>query len=414
MITFEEALEKMLASVAPLNVVSRKLKDLQGYVAAEPLVALMDMPGFDNSAVDGFGVKVADVAGASESSAVKLALQQTLRAGAGVASTLQAGKTIKILTGAPVPDSVDAVIMREYTRENNGSVEFLRNAQPGENIRRRAGEYRKGSDILPAGTLITPPVLGLIATLGHAKLNVYRKPRVAVVSTGDELVKPGRTLLPGQIYDSNSVALSAACRSLGLDEQLILHAREDKEHTKKILKQAVAFADVTVTAGGVSVGEFDFVKVALEEMGAKTQLWKIAMKPGKPVYFGVFEGKSGRNKFVFGLPGNPVSALVTFNAFVRPVVAKMMGLSHFESGLRESLIKAKLTRNIKKKAGRMEFVRAKLSFTDGLPEVTPTGGQDSHMMGGLSQANALIRFPIDAEILTAGEHVFVQILDWQL
>src|SRR5581483_7631609 len=195
MITFEEALEKILASADPLNVVSRKLKDLHGHVTAEPLVALMDMPGFDNSAVDGYGVKVSDVVDASEGNVVKLALQQTLRAGASGASTLQAGKTIKILTGAPVPASVDAVVMREYTRENNGYVEFLRNAAVGENIRRRAGEYRKGSDILPAGVLITPPVLGLIATLGHSKFNVYRKPRVSVVSTGDELVKPGRTLL---------------------------------------------------------------------------------------------------------------------------------------------------------------------------------------------------------------------------
>lgn len=410
MISFEEALEKILASAAPLNVVSRKLEDLQGYVTAEPLVALADMPGFDNSAVDGYGVKIADIAGASDAAAVKLALQQTLRAGAAGAQTLEAGKTIKILTGALVPDSVEAVVMREYTRENSGSVEFIRGATSGENIRRRAGEYHKGDYILPPGILVTPPVLGLIATLGHDKFNVYRKPTVAVVSTGDELVKPGLKLKPGQIYDSNSVALSAACRSLGLDEQLVLHAREDKEHTRKVLEEAVAFADVTVTAGGVSVGEFDFVKVVLEELGAKTQLWKIAMKPGKPVYFGMFEGKGGRNKFVFGLPGNPVSALVTFDAFVRPFVAKMMGRMHFES----DLIKAKLTRNIKKKAGRMEFVRATLSFADGLPEVTPTGGQDSHMMGGLSQANALIRFPIDAENIAAGEHVFVQILDWQL
>lgn len=408
MITYDEALEKILAHVPLMPAKRLTLDTLSGFVIAEPVIANFDMPLFDNSAVDGFGVISSDTESATEESPCSLSLQATIQAGDQVSHSLAPKSTLKILTGAPVPSSVDAVIMKEFTQESNGSVLIKRPANVGMNIRRKGEEFRAGQTVLEGGVLASAPVIGLLATLGHSSFPVYKKPTVSIMSTGNELVQPGQSLKPGQIYDSNSFALSAALNSLGLLGVQKFHAKDDPSDTRKTLQKCLQTSDVIISCGGVSVGDYDFVKDIAEEIGIKTVFWRIAIKPGKPVYFGVVDqGKT--QKLVFGLPGNPVSALVTFHQLVKPALMKMMGLTH-----QPLKLEAKLTDPLKKQAGRMEFVRGKLKAEDGELLVSPAKGQDSHMMGGIATADCLIYFPIDSQTLAAGDIVTVEQLIWSL
>ncbi|HEY9790941.1 MAG TPA: gephyrin-like molybdotransferase Glp [Candidatus Obscuribacterales bacterium] len=410
MITFEEALTKILERMEAMPVTSATVRELAGHVIAENVIARIDSPPFDNSAVDGFGVKVADVANVGEASPVKLSLKGVIRAGDRGDVNLAPGSAIKILTGATVPPTVDAVVMKEFCNEKNGNVEILESVKAGENIRRRGGEFLRGQEIVRGGLRATPPVVGLIANLGYRTFPVYRKPKAAVITTGNELTKPGRDLMPGKIFDSNSYAMSAAVRACGIEDVLSLHAAEDERSTRDVFHRALGFADVIVSTGGVSVGDYDFVKAALESLHVETHIWKIAMKPGKPVYFGVYTTpRNKRKRYVFGLPGNPVSALVTFRTLVVPAVAKLMGVRDCAD---ELIVRAELTSELRKKAGRLEFVRGRLKHEAGKLYVQPTVGQDSHMLGGLATANALITFPLEAEKLPAGQSVEVRLLNW--
>jgi molybdopterin molybdotransferase len=389
------------------------LPRLLGYVTAASVVARLDSPPFDNSAVDGYGVRVQDVAGATEGKPVRLALKATVRAGDPPPSgRLAAGAAMKILTGACVPQSVEAVVMREYCREEKGSVFVSAPVSAGENIRRRGGEFLRGTEVMDAGRLLTPSMVALVANLGYRTFDVYRKPKAAVVTTGNELTKPGRDLLPGMIYDSNSYGMESALLESGIEDVLLLHAREEFASTKNMLMRALSFSDIVISTGGVSVGEFDYVKAALEALGVKTELWRIAIKPGKPVYFGVLEDKrKRRNKYIFGLPGNPVSALVTYHQFVLPALRKLSGLSDYAD---EIWLPAVLTKPVRKKAGRLEFVRGKLLMKDGSLHIEPSTGQDSHMLGGLAGADALIYFDLEAEDWPAGKQVRVTPINWRL
>jgi molybdopterin molybdotransferase len=412
MITYDDALGKILERISPMPTTEVSLQQLLGRVTAEPVIAKIDSPPFDNSAVDGFGVRLADVAAASESSPVKLKLRGAIRAGETFSDALPSGSAIKILTGAYVPPAVEAVVMREVCTENHGSLLVKQSIAAGENIRRRGGEFLRGHRVINEGQLASPALVGLVANLGYRSFQVYRLPKVAVVTTGNELTKPGRDLLPGKIYDSNSYAMTAAVRALGVQDVLTLHAREDAKDTREVFKRALQFGDVVISTGGVSVGDYDFVKESLEALGVETNIWRIAIKPGKPVYFGVFaDARTKRNKFVFGLPGNPVSALVTFQVLVVPALAKLFGIAETENRLS---LKASLTKQLKKKGGRAEFVRGNVRTENGLVVVEPTVGQDSHMLSGLATANALIVFPLEAETLPAGSQVDIRLLNWHL
>lgn len=409
MITYKEALQTILANVMQQPIKRLTLDALSGFVIAEPVMANFDMPLFDNSAVDGFGVLSSDTLTASESNPCSVSLQATIQAGHHITHTLSANSTLKILTGAPVPPSVDAVIMKEYTEELNGTVLLKRAASPGMNIRRKGEEFRAGQKVLDGGTLANAAVIGLLATLGYSSFPAYKKPHVSVISTGNELVHPGQTLKPGQIYNSNSYAITAALHSLGLLGVEKLHATDDPTSTRKALNKALSASDVVISCGGVSVGDYDFVKDVAEEIGIKTIFWKIAIKPGKPVYFGIVDNPNTPRKLIFGLPGNPVSALVTFHQLVKPALMKMIGLNH-----QPLMLTARLNQSIKKQAGRMEFVRGILKDENGQLTVTPAIGQDSHMMGGIAQANCLIYFPLELQTLEAGQPVTVEQLNWSL
>ncbi|HEY9678326.1 MAG TPA: gephyrin-like molybdotransferase Glp [Drouetiella sp.] len=410
MISHSEAIRLILEQCSPLPQTRVRLESILGSYLSQPVIAKFAMPRFDNSAVDGFGVLCDDLKDASEANSIKLKLVGEIAAGSPDDFKLQRGEVVKILTGGRVPASVEAVVMREYCEELDGQVEISAKAKPDENIRRAGGEFRPGEQVLPAGVRVNPAVVGLLATLGYSSFTAHAKPKVAIVTTGDELIQPGHQLGEGQIYDSNSFALPAALAALGIDEWFVHHARDTKKSTKQAFSFAVEQADVILSSGGVSVGDYDYVKPTLEEMGVETIFWRIAVKPGKPVYFGTIpQPRKKQKKLVFGLPGNPVSVLVTFNEFVKPALLRLMG-NETQSSKRVS---ATLTKSLKKAKGRLDLVRGILTLTgDGRMLVQPTIGQDSHMLSGLALADCLIHFGPDAESLTEGSTVTVDILNW--
>jgi molybdopterin molybdotransferase len=413
MISYDEARSIIQATVQALPKTRTRLERLHGMVLGEAVQATHDMPLFDNSAVDGYGVSLADVRGANEGGPVSLPVVEELRAGDSGPDNLPSNTAFKIFTGAVVPVGVDAVIMRENCIEEEGRVRILREPKAGENIRRRGEEYLRGQEILPEGVRVSPAVVGLLASLGQASFMVHKKPTVAIITTGSELVKPGKALSPGKIYDSNSYALKAACEALGIEDLLPLGCREDLNETRKVLGLGLDFADLVISVGGLSAGDHDYVKQVYDELGVKTLIYKVAMKPGKPVFFGTFmHRRKNKLQYVFGLPGNPVSALVTFNQLVKPAIMKMMGLENAIYGQVISHVKAKLSRELRKAKGRTELVRAVISTSGGELYAHPTSGQDSHMLGGLALANGLILFPQDSDVLAQGSIVDAEVLNW--
>ena len=389
-------------------------KSSLGRVLAGPVQAGFDLPRFNNSAVDGYGVLVEDLALASPEQAVRLTLDGELAAGQTNVNELQPGHCLRILTGAPVPESVEAVVMKEFCRLEGDDVLVSGTARIGENIRMQGEEIEAGASVLGQGMLISPPIIGLLATLGQTEVEVFGQPRFAVVATGDELVEPGQPLLDGQIYNSNSYALTAALQGLGVTAVDARHTRDDRDETRKTLAAAIESSDVIITLGGVSVGERDYVKEIFAELGVQTIFWRVAIKPGKPVYFGLIEntdqsGTACVTKLIFGLPGNPVSALVTFHLFVKPALKILQGLNEKQA----RITTARLARNLKKKGGRLEFVRAVLQTgADGSLVASATTGQESHMLTGLAAADCLMLFDADLDFLAEGTTLAVQLIDW--
>lgn len=409
MITFEEALKLVDDNVSVLGKTEARLGEMAGCYLAENVVAPFPSPQFDNSAVDGYGVKTSDLNAASDQTPKALKLVTAIAAGAPSQLEISSGEAVKIFTGARVPSSCEAVVMREYCREENGSVLIECGAQQGENIRRTGDEYKKGETVLESGIKATPPVIALLASLGHVKFPVFKKPVVALVVTGDELVEPGQPLKDGQIYDSNAYGLTAALNALGINECKSVVARDTREETRRCFEQALSESDMVISSGGVSVGDHDYVKETLEALGVKTVFWRIAMKPGKPVYFGVLDAKDGKRKYVFGLPGNPVSVLVTFHQIVKPAIRKMAG-GPFAGN---STFKVTAGAALKKRPGRLDFVRGILSpGENGEPTAIPTRGQDSHMLSGLAKAQVMLHFDKDLEKLAPGEQVNVTFINW--
>lgn len=408
MIPFDEALAAVLGEVRPLGTERVPLCAAEGQCLAEEVVSDTDMPRFDNSSVDGFGVRVDDVQGASEGHPVELPVVGLLPAGEGRSEPLAPGTTLKIMTGAALPPGVEAVVMREDAVERGDRVQLTRPVRRGENVRPRGGEYAAGATLLAAGTRVTPPVAAVLASLGLASVEAYRMPRLRIVVTGNEVVPAGTPLAPGQIYDSNRIGLEAAARALGLSDVASEHCQDDLEAIAAALQRAIGAADVVVTSGGVSVGDCDFVRDAFASLGARARFWRVAIKPGKPNYFGVWEGDAGRRVLLFGLPGNPVGALLSFERLVRPALLAQMGAGQ----VRPSGLKARLTAALRKEPGRLEFVRGVLRGAGEAAEVEPLPARESHMLVGLARANCIIAFPAEARRLEAGSLVDVEILRW--
>ena len=404
MLTFDEALEKILKNVRRLLTVKLPIGESLGFVLAEEIRTKEPIPLFDSSSVDGFAVRVQDINGASEEHPVLLAMQSTVSAGFGRPQSLRPFHTIKIMTGALLPKKADAVVMKEFVKIKGDAIIFTSGIKEGTNLRRRGEEFGKREIVFLKGTAVTPPVIGMCATIGMASIKVYHKPRVALVVTGNELRSLSARLRQGQIRDSNSYALTAALESAGISPLIVLHAPDDKKQISKAFAHALKKADVVISAGGISVGDFDYVKHVLNDLRVKTIFWKIAMKPGKPNYFGT-RGK----KLVFGLPGNPVSALVSLETLVMPALRKMMGIPFSGGSVHHAVVES----DLKRSGGRIEFIRGIASRSeDGRLAVRPAIGQGSHMVAGLAHANCLIIVPKESENISKGETVSIRFLSW--
>ena len=396
MLTYDQAIAQILGQIAPLPSLALPLLDARGCVLAEDLFAPQAVPPFDNSSMDGFAVRAADLARLPAT----LPIQGDIPAGALSLPTLTPGQALRIMTGAPVPPGADMVVPVEDTEARGEDVAFLQPFEPGQNIRRAGEDVPAGSLVVASGSLVRPAEVGMAAVVGRATVRVHPRPRVAIISTGDELVEPGQALQSGQIYNSNAYALAAQVAEAGGIVTHRLHARDTADSLREAF-DACAGADVLLTSGGVSVGDYDFVKAVFAERGTM-DFWRVAIRPGKPVAF----GRWGETVF-FGLPGNPVSSMVTFELFVRPALRRLRGLAEPS----RPTVTARLTEDAGHTMGRQSYQRAVVTPEGGGYSVTPVSKQGSGMMRSMVLANALLVIPADVSIIPAGGVGTVLLLD---
>jgi molybdopterin molybdotransferase len=396
----DDYLSGILAAITPLAPRELSLAQAYGAVLDTDVTAQWPLPAFDNSAMDGYAVLASDVAAASPQSPVTLPVDGEVAAGDTGSRALTPGSVIRIMTGAPMPVGADAVVQVELTDGGTGRVQIRQAVAAGTSVRRRGGDAVPGDLLLPAGTRIGPVELGLLAAAGHGSALARPRPRVTVISTGDELIEPGRPLAPGQIWESNSVMLAAAARQAGCETRRYPVVRDSTEAVLAAVQDAMTGADLLVTSGGVSMGaEHDVVKAALSKLGT-VGFHQVAMQPGMPQGFGIV----GSGTPIFTLPGNPVSAYVSFTLFVRPALDARQNLEP-ERG---QLLRAVLAGPARSPAGKRSFLRGILDRRGGtVGRVTPVSGQASHQLASLAKANALIIVPESVTALEAGTEVDV-------
>jgi molybdopterin molybdotransferase len=395
LLLLEDALERILEGVWPLAAESVGLDEALGSVLAAPLPSRLTLPPWDNSAMDGFAVRAADVADAQPEAPVVLRVAGEVAAGHLPAYEVVGGTCVRILTGAPMPTGADAVVPVEDTDAPTGtseappSVSIGRPAPVGAHVRRAGSDVVAGDRLLARGAILNPATLAVAAAGGHGSVVVYRRPRVAVVATGDELVPAGKEPGPAQIPDSNSVGLVAQAREAGAEARHFGIARDSLGHVTEVLEAAIAWADAVVVSGGVSVGAHDVVKEAFSRLG-RMELWRVAVQPGKPLAFGRVDGGAGGSRvLLFGLPGNPVSSFVTFELFVRPALRRMAGRVDLSG---REWVRATLAEPVTKSPGRRAFLRVCLERRDGVDppwRARLAGGQGSHVLSALAAADGL-------------------------
>jgi molybdopterin molybdotransferase len=400
MLSADEALRIVVKTVAPLGVERIALLDALGRVLGEEVRSPRDIPGFANSAMDGFAVRAADVASAGETNPVRLKVVETVAAGRMPTKRIGAGEAVRTMTGAPIADGADAIVPVERTRGTNSTVEILAPEEAGAWVRPRGEDVREGESVLCAGRLLRPADIGMLASLNRPMVDVYRRPRVAIVATGDELVDVDQAPSGAQVVNSSGYALAAAVRDCGGEPTLLRIARDEPRIIRERLEEAASF-DCVLTTGGVSVGQFDHVKQVLDELGMRTLFHGVAQKPGRPLKFGTL-----RDRPVFGLPGNPVSTLVCFYLYTRPALLKMSGRHEF--GLARIEVRCAVDIRIAPKL--TEFVRVRLERRDGAVCATPTGNQGSGILSSVSRADGLLIGPASEEVLKAGSVATVLLL----
>ncbi|MEZ0325697.1 MAG: gephyrin-like molybdotransferase Glp [Fimbriimonas sp.] len=389
MLTYEEALEIVLrhSSRFPHELVP--ICHCLGRVLASDVQAPIDLPPFDNSSVDGYAVGSLD--------GTQFTIVGELAAGSAEEVALLKGTACRVFTGSRLPSGTLAVLMQESIIEENGKIVLNEAIIADSYIRRQGEELRAGDVVIRQGTWITPPVLGMLATLGLSAIDCSKLPEVSVVGTGSELVSPGEALRLGQVYESNTYGVQAAVRALRIEAVSICRVADDLQETKAVFGRLLRTSDVLLVCGGMSVGDHDYARPALEAIGVRELIWRVKIKPGKPFYFGI----APAGQLVFGLPGNPVSALVTFTLFVKPAISKMIGR---DLGTWVSVRAGELLRGSK---DRDEFARAQVRDN----AVYLCRGQGSHMLSGLAMADTLVRIPADATI-QPGEPAEVIHLNW--
>jgi molybdopterin molybdotransferase len=389
MISEEEARTRILEKVSPLRERTVPLSSGLDCFTARDLTAGLPLPTFDNSAMDGYAV----VAGSCKKGE-RLRVTGEQPAGPDRKLRVSPGEAVRIFTGAPMPTGADAIVMQEDVTRDGDEIVINTDVEAGEFVRRRGCDLAEGQKILPKGERIRAATTALLASQGLTDVTVGAEVNAAVLSTGDELVKPGGKLEPGEIYESNSALLDALLQRSGAIVKSVEHCRDERESLMEAIKHGTK-NHILIISGGVSVGEHDLVKDALHELGAKIDVWRVAIKPGKPFLFGQLHECA-----VFGLPGNPVSAFVTFLQFVRPAILKMTGATNLDL----PKVPAKLAVDLANDSDRAHYIRGKLEHG----RFTPVGRQESHALFGLSQSNALLRMAV-GKSLRAGEIVDVQI-----
>ncbi|WP_028294953.1 molybdopterin molybdotransferase MoeA [Oceanobacter kriegii] len=400
LISLADALQRILADIEPVNdTLDVPLYQADGKVLAQRIESPIDLPPADNSAMDGYAVRVEDLTEFD-----RLTVNQRILAGDATTQPLNAGECARIMTGAMIPPGANTVIMQEDAEvADDGSVRFIAAVNEGANVRRQGEEIASGETVLDEGRLLRAADIGLLASLGVATVTVKRPLKVAVMATGSELVPPGQPLQSGQIYESNSQVLCALLHRMGCDVIPMGIIPDDPQALRDAYQQADTQADLVIASGGVSVGEADFSKQILDEMG-EVGLWKLALKPGKPFAFGRLP-----NSLFTGLPGNPVSTVVTFDQLVVPVLRQLAGVSGDRGRVQ---LKARITRSMKRRPGRLEFQRAVVATNDdGHLEVTPLGRQGSALLSTMSRANAYLVVDADVAGFEEGDMVKVELFD---
>ncbi len=401
MMPLEEAQARVNRDLAMLPSTDVAIADALGMVLAETVVADEAIPPFANTAMDGFAVRAADTVGATKQSPVSLPVVGTIAAGSVSDRPLEAGEAMRIMTGAPVPPGCDAIVMVELTRPNGFDVDVLAEVPVGNHVRPAGDDIRKGTEILHPGTVIGPGHLGVLASLGRQTIRVYRRPRVGVMSTGDELVEGDQPLEPGQIRDSNRVMLLALVAEAGLTPVDLGMVGDDEDAIETALRSGAATCDAVLTSGGVSMGDFDYVKAVLTRLGDFSWM-QVAIKPAKPLVFGLLDGVP-----VFGLPGNPVSSLVSFELFARAGLRRMMGRLDAERPRVTAIADEPLLRH---RDGKTHFTRVNVQRNDeGLWRARSSGAQGSHQLMAMATANGLAVVPNGSGI-EAGDKVEVILL----
>ncbi len=406
LVSLEEAIAIVLEH-APAPACERvSISESLNRVVAEDVTARRDHPPWDNSAMDGYAVRAEDLRGATTGQPIALRVVGEVQAGGRATMRLRSGEAVQIMTGAPTPEGADAVVCVEDTERRGDQVLICCPADPGNHIRRRGEDIGVGQQVLAAGSALHPAEVGVLATAGYSSMLVHQQPSVSVLASGDELAEPGETLGPDQIINSNSYSVSALVRDSGARCLTLPSARDNRPDLEAKIDQALR-ADVALVIGGVSMGKYDYVKEALEAQGCQFKFWRVAVRPGHPVAFGVIDHqRSGRRQLVFGLPGNPVSCVVSFYQFVRPLLRKMMG--HKQLFLPE--VEAVMETGFSKKAGRVHLARATTTFRDGRYFVRLAQHQGSGVLTSFIGANSLAVLPAQQSSFPAGKMIRVQLL----
>ncbi|HXG36650.1 MAG TPA: gephyrin-like molybdotransferase Glp [Dehalococcoidia bacterium] len=418
MISIEEALERILGYVEQLPPEEKPILEALGQVLAEDIVAPFDIPPADNTAMDGYAVRAADTANATPDSPASLEVIGEVAAGYRFQGKVKPGTAVRIMTGAPIPPGADAVVPFEETdepfekppsgsRELKGTIHVFKEAGPAANIRYTGEDVRKGSLIIGAGAVLRPPEIGVIASLGRSSVRVIRRPVVAILSTGDELLTPGEPLQPGKIYDSNAYSVASLVQRYGGQPRLLGIAKDTVEALTERVREGMA-ADMIITSAGVSRGDYDVVKDVLAREG-EVAFWTVAVKPGKPLAFGCFYDGERRVPHI-GLPGNPVSSMVAFELFGRPALLKMMGKQNWERPRLRAIAEERI---VNRNDPRVFFARCRVrQKEDGRYYASLTGPQGSGILTSMVYANALTIIPAEADVVEPGEEIEVMMLDW--
>lgn len=402
LLTYKEAKHLVLERAKPLGVIEKPLLDALGLVLAENVVSHVDIPPFDNSAMDGYAVKYADIEGAHSGNPIPLKVVGEVPAGEPFLKTVASGTAVTIFTGAPVPDSVDTVVPVEFTEKGDGIIYVKEAVAKGSNIRPKGEDVRANEVLFKKWTRVTPEVIGVLASIGKAHIKVYKKPTVGILSTGSELIRIDEPYSLGKIRDSNTYLLGALSSELPVNIFNFGITKDDPEQLEKVLKEALGLVDILITTGGVSVGDYDLVKEILKKVGAERIFWKVAQKPGHPLAF-----YSLKEKVIFGLPGNPAAVQICFHEYVRPFILKSLGYLHYEP----ITLFVPLKNGYKKKPGRLNFIRVALSYSEGELIAIKAGAQGSGVLSTSARANAIALIPEEIKEISEKDLVEIHYFD---